>query len=208
MLVWGSRTVSKHIGETPEFECRTCKTTAPHALVHTYTWGHLWYLGAVTAKHFHSVCNTCQTTDKLDNAKVESIAKPSYPFYQKFGWLIWVVLISVIAISGMISDQRNRDQTAQYLTEPAVGDVYALDISEIATNPGEYHYGLLRIKTLKADEIEFQASEYIFETQRGLIKALDKGDSKVSSFTDDTILIPKTKIVEMRSKGKILRVQR
>lgn len=207
MLVWGSRTESRKIGQTPAFECPSCHTNAPHDIVQTYSWGHLWYLGALGSKSYTSVCSHCRLVTPLDGAKVErDFSKLSYPFHHKFGWLVWVVLIGAMTIGGAVASHFESETTSIYVTDPVVGDLYALDSNELDTEKQNYHYGVFKVKSVDADSVEFLQPKYAYELASGVRKEIDRVND--ASFTTETIRVPRKKLLEMKEKGGILTIHR
>lgn len=208
MLIWGAATVTKKIGESPTFECRTCKTTAPHSLIQSYKWGHLWYLGTIMERAYYSVCNTCQTTDKLDNVKTEKSIAPKYPFNQQYGWIIWIALVGLVGLVGVVSDYITRGNTANFLSDPWAGDVYAVDTVDLTSSQDEFHFALLRVTSVQPAEIEFQPSTVMYDRNAALTKAIKDQSYRDGYFSTGFVVVSRKKLDEMSSKGHIFQIQR
>ncbi|MBI3228646.1 MAG: hypothetical protein HYZ45_00195 [Burkholderiales bacterium] len=208
MIVWGSGNVVNTIGETPSFTCDACKNEAPHRVVHTYKWGHIWYLGMVMEKAFYSVCPSCEQTTRLDAAKVEQDMQPKYQFNHRYGWAVWLVIFAFIFIFGAIADGKKKDDISMYLKAPAVGDVYALDIADFNQTKDEFHYSMMRIKAVQGTEIEFEPAKTAFDQRKGLSKAMSRHANDSNYFAKETMIVPRSKMEALANDGKVFEIVR
>lgn len=212
MIVWGSKNEVANLGPQAIRHCPTCEKERPFHLMLQYTVRHIWYVFKwVTGKQYAAVCEVCQRGDKLDARTVESgLPKPPIPFGTRWGWAFLAGMVAVVAVFGALENSNRNKSREAYLAAPIKGDQYVVNVSSFVKVPGTgYTYGVLRVRGVNPDSIEFDAPTFFYAASSGPAK--DIRDGKVDEpgyFTPASISLSRSEIARIDTEHAIHSIER
>lgn len=165
MLVWGKKGHIANLGSQGSKHCPVCEKERPFHLMLQYTAHHIWYVFKwVSGKQYGAVCEVCQRGDKLDAKVVEAkLQKSPIPFGTRWGWAFLAGMIAIAAVFGALDDSSRSTSREEYLAAPRTGDRYVVNVASLLKAPqSEYMYGVLRVRAVNPDSIEFDAPSVFY----------------------------------------------
>jgi hypothetical protein len=178
MIVWGKKGHVANLGSQGSRHCPVCEKERPFHLMLQYTVHHIWYVFKwVSGKQYGTVCEVCQRGDKLDAKAVESkLEKSPIPFGARWGWAFLAGLIAIVAVFGALDDSSRGSDREKYFAEPHTGDRYVVNVASLMKAPqSKYLYGVLRVRAVRPDAIEFDAPTVFYSGTSGPNKDLRNG---------------------------------
>lgn len=103
MILWGTSDWVLTFDLPQREHCQNCRQDQDFELRLKYEYGHFYHLfGFVMSKQYQLVCPVC-THGWLLNARAAEalIGRNPIPFYQRFGWLVLLALIAVVATAAL-----------------------------------------------------------------------------------------------------------
>ncbi|SDU03848.1 hypothetical protein [Halopseudomonas salegens] len=99
---------------------------------------------------------------------------------------------------------------AGYIKQPAVNDLYLVDVTKIFPNSDpEYRYGLLRVNRVLPDQVEFSVSNLVYNELSGVRKDIREGKAAADDYYDSEPLYRDTSdIKRMKGSGAIRSIRR
>jgi hypothetical protein len=173
MIVWGKKGHVAGLGSQGSRYCPTCEKERPFQLSLQYTVHHIWYVFRwVTGKQYGTVCEVCQRGERLDAKAVESkLTTSPIPFGARWSWAFLAGLIALAAVFGAIEDSSRGKDREKYLAAPKAGDRYVVNAASLLKSPNsKYMYGVLRVRAVHADSIEFDAPTVFYSGTSGADK--------------------------------------
>ena len=212
MLIWGSAGESKNLGFIESGHCQTCERTKPFNLVLHYRYAHIWYIFQwVSKKQYYKLCGTCQHGFELDNKKVEAhLTQNPISLYKRFSWAILIALMVGIVVFAQLDSKQQQDNYVKYFNAPQTNDLYLADISKFETAPEHSPlYGVMKVKALTADGLEFYVSKYGYDKKSGTSKDIRSGDADNDSYYgEETLTLPRAELESLRDNGTISGIER
>lgn len=169
-VMWGSKGVVADLGAQGSRHCPTCEKERTFHLMLQYTVRHFWYAFRwVTGKQYGSVCEVCKRGDKLDARTVESSLKKSpIPFGARWGWAFLVGLLVITGVFMEMGESSRRTSREDYLATPKTGDRYLVNAASLLKTPqSKYMYAVLRVRSVNAGSVEFDAPTVFYSGVTG-----------------------------------------
>jgi len=98
------------LGPVHPQDCEVCQKEQPFHLLLVYRYEHLFnVLGNVRSQSFVLVCEVCKTSFRIPKKiayKLGHLDHNPIPFHQRFGCLLFFLFIIVIAIIGIIVENK------------------------------------------------------------------------------------------------------
>lgn len=170
MIVWGKKGHIADLGPEGSRHCPACEKERPFRLILQYTVHHIWYLFRwVSGKQYGAVCEVCRRGDPLDAKAVESkLQKSPIPFGARWSWAFLAGLIAIAAVFGAMDDASRSTEREKYLAAPRAGDRYVMNVASLLKAPqSKLMYGVLRVRAVNPDSIEFDAPTVFYSGTSG-----------------------------------------
>jgi len=212
MIVWGKKGHVAGLGSQGSKYCPTCEKERPFHLALQYTVHHIWYVFRwVTGKQYGTVCEVCQRGEKLDAKAVESKLQTSpIPFSARWSWAFLAGMIAIAVLLGaMESSSRGKDRE-KYLAAPRAGDSYVMNAASLMKSPNsKYMYGVLRVRSVNADAIEFDAPTVFYSGTSGPEKDVKEGKlDQPGYFAETPIVLSRDQIARIDHEHAIYTIWR
>lgn len=211
MIVWGSKGEVEVLQAQEHKHCPVCEKERTFLVQLHYKVSHIWYLFKwVSEKQYVKVCEICQRGEKLATKAVEDeLGKPPIPFMSRWGWVFLVALIGVIAVFGSIADSNRSGHVQQLVASPMKSDIYVVDLASLMKSPdARVMYGVLRVKSVNGNDIEFDAPRVTYNKSKGAVKDLSSGKVSSPDYFDGTIVFSKDEIARLQNAGHIYSIDR
>lgn len=212
MLVWGSKGEVADLGLQDSKHCPTCEKERPFRLMLQYTVRHIWYIFKwVTGKQYAVVCDVCHRGDKLDAQAVEArLPKSPIPFMSRWGWTFLVALLAIGFAFGSVESSNRSGRTEAYLTTPQKSDLYVVNVSSLLKSPDSSSmYGVLRVRGVSVDAVEFDAPAVTYNKVSGATKDVRNGKlSDARYFIAEPLRLSRAEIARLQQAGAIHSIER
>ena len=212
MLIWGSRSESKDLGQIETKPCPTCEKDRPFHMYVQYRLHHIWYaLKWVTQRQYLNLCEVCSRGHTVAAAHVPpELAKIAVPAMHRFSWIAAPVLIAIIASFGLYEDGQKSERTAEYMQQPAAGDFYLVDLSRILTGVDDtYKYGVMKVTAVRGNNLEFSLPRSAYEKATALTRDVNsKAVNNSAYFSTKATLVPVADLPTLRERGAIREIRR
>lgn len=177
-----------------------------------YTVRHIWYVFKwVTGKQYAVVCDVCQRGDKLDAKVVEAkLTKSPIPFGTRWGWAFLAGMIAIAAVFGALDDSNRSTSREAYLAAPLKGDRYVVNAASLMKAPqSKYLYGVMRVRSVSADSIEFDAPTVFYSGASAVIKDIRSGKiDDPGYFSPSPIVLSRGEIARIHKEHAIHSIER
>ena len=212
MIVWGSKGEAVDLGAQESKHCPTCEKERPFHLLLQYKVRHIWYIFKwVSEKQYTLVCEVCHRGEKLVSKAVEAkLQKSPIPFMSRWSWVFLVAAIGCIVLFGAIESTNRSSRTEALLASPKKNDVYVVNVSSLLKSPdSSYMYGLLRVRDISGDQIEFDIPNVMYNKSSGATKDLRNGkSSQPKYFAPTPIVLSREDISRLQQSGAIYSIER
>jgi hypothetical protein len=124
-----------------------------------------------------------------------------------FSGLILLVLLA-LAIGATLFEQQREEN--EYLTKPAVNDIYVVDFTKLYKNADpDYRYGAMQIQNISATELEMLIGSVVYNVASGVNDDIKSGQALSNEYyTAETATIDVVSLPEMKEFGVIVSVTR
>ncbi|PPV08572.1 hypothetical protein XbrCFBP1976_02145 [Xanthomonas bromi] len=194
MIIRGSGGDLIALGAADNAHCDQCAQQRSFRNVLHYRYAHLWYLfGWVTKKRYLRVCDGCNHTTVLETKTFEaSRGKPPIPAYRRFGGMVLLGLIAVVAIFGAYSASQTSKRDDVWLAQPAQGDLYTVDLQTLAPGAyGEHAYGVVRVERVSGETVTLALPNKGYDKWKGAERDAGGSNAKQPAYyTDERIEMP------------------
>jgi hypothetical protein len=207
MIVWGAKGEVVNLGLQASKHCPTCEKERPFRLMLQYTVRHIWYVFKwVTGKQYAVVCDVCHRGDKLDAKVVEAkLTKSPIPFGARWGWAFLAGMIAIAAVFGALDDSNRSTSREAYLAAPLKGDRYVVNAASLMKAPqSKYMYGVMRVRSVSADSIEFDAPSVSYSGASAVTKDIRNGKiDDPGYFSPSPIVLSRDEIARIHKEHAI-----
>ena len=212
MIVWGAKGEVVNLGPQASKHCPTCEKERPFRLMLQYTVRHIWYVFKwVTGKQYAVVCDVCHRGDKLDAKVVEAkLTKSPIPFGARWGWAFLAGMIAIAAVFGILDDSNRSKSREAYLAAPLKGDRYVVNAASLMKAPqSKYLYGVMRVRSVSADSIEFDAPSVFYSGASAVTKDIRNGKiDDPGYFSPSPIVLSRGEIARIHKEHAIHSIER
>lgn len=155
-------------------------------------------------------CNHMKAGKDLEPSLAEGIIRRIFKkqrMYRKPLLVAAALGLFVPLVGTSIAMEQNQ---AAYLAAPVTDDRYLVDImSMFSSDDVAYRYGILRVKAINQDNVEFQISNYIYERASNARKDLKRKRSKQDTFYDaESFTLSFDELKSFRANDSILTIKR
>jgi len=211
MIVWGSKGEVEVLKADEHKHCQVCEKERTFMVQLHYKVNHIWYLFKwVTGKQYVKVCEVCQRGEKLVTKEVEDkLGKPAIPFMHRWGWAFLIALIVGFVVFADIETSKLQKEEQAMIASPMQRDIYVVDLASVVEKPGaSVMYGVLRIKNIDGNNIEFDAPRVTYNKPKGAMKDIAGGEVIGSEYYDGTIVFSKEELTQLQKDGHIYSIER
>ncbi|WP_028104324.1 hypothetical protein [Pseudoduganella violaceinigra] len=211
MIIWGSKGEAVVLDAHEHKHCPTCEKERKFLLQLQYKVSHIWYIFKwVSSKQYVRVCEICLRGDRLVAKSVEErFGKPPIPFMSRWSWVFLAALVAGIGVFGSIESSNRSSQVQMFAAAPAKNDIYVLNISSLMKAPeSSYMYGVLRVKSVDGNNIEFDAPRVTYNKVTGATKDVDGGKVARPDYFDGSLVLSKADITRLQNEGAIHSIER
>jgi hypothetical protein len=121
-----------------------------------------------------------------------------------------IAIVAVVIAIGAGVGVYNKKQNGIYIHSPQVGDVYTVRLKSFISEgvKDSYPYGVLKVESIKGDEVDLNLASAQFGNIKSVNKSL-RNDGKKADFYSGVLLhIPVAKLVSLLDSGDIVDVDR
>lgn len=183
MIFFGTKgkTVSGQVVDG--IQCPSCEKTQ-FMTFGIIRYFHLYWIPTfVTSKKVGMECTHCKRTllDKeIPSDLSRQIKDTVFTNGNTIPLFSGLIIIGCFVLFGIYSVQESNKQEAVYMEQPAVNDYYIVDLTKVfPESDPSYKYGLMRIKQVSSQRVEFQVGNMAYNKASGVRK--DIRDNKASS---------------------------
>lgn len=211
MIVWGSKGEVEVLQAEEHKHCPVCEKERTFMVQLHYKVNHIWYLFKwVTAKQYVKVCEVCQRGEKLISRAVEEkLGKPAIPFMSRWSWAFLVALIIGFVIFAEVDGAKRNKEVLAMMASPMKRDLYVADVASLVKAPdAPVMYGVLRVKNVDGNNIEFDAPRVTYNKLKGATKDMSSGEVIGSEYYEGTIVFTKDELAQLQKGGHIHSIER
>jgi hypothetical protein len=212
MFVWGKKSMVAQLGPEGSRHCPACEKERPFNLMLQYTVHHIWYVFRwVSGKQYGTACEVCQRGEALDAKVVEAkLRKSPIPFGARWGWAFLVGMIAVAAVSSALDNSNRSTSRETYLAAPKTGDRYVVNMASLLQAPtSKYMYGVLRVRALRPDSVEFDAPTFFYSGVSGPSADMRAGkQDEPGYFSEKPIVLSRAQIERIHQEHAIHSIDR
>jgi hypothetical protein len=212
MLVWGSKGEVADLGPQHSQHCPTCEKERAFKLMLQYKVRHIWYVFKwVTDKQYAVVCEVCQRGQQLVAKTVEEkLGKSPIPFSSRWSWAFLVAIVAGVFVFGAVENGKRDDRTQALMAAPMASDMYVLNVASLLKSPeSSYMYGVMRVRSVKGDLVEFDAPSVTYNKVSGATKDVRSGKAAGAGyFVPSPVVLSRGDIVDLQRKGAIHSIER
>ncbi|UWX04108.1 hypothetical protein H1235_01255 [Pseudoxanthomonas sp. NC8] len=194
MIIWGSGGDIVPLGAAGTQHCATCESAREFRDVLNYRYAHVWYLFAwVTEKAYVTACSVCGRGVRHDSKAFEAkLGRTPIPAYRRFGGLVLLGLVATVVLAGMLAGMRSNVREDALLQDPRVGDVYTVDLQEMAPGSFDGHaYGLMRVVAVDTGTVSLEVPNVGYNKLSGASGDLDKQAREADYYSGEVLSYPR-----------------
>lgn len=207
MFVWGSKSGVADLGAQASRHCPVCERERSFRLLLQYKVSHLWYIIKwVSDKQYAIVCEVCQRGEKLVTQAVEArLGRPNIPTASGRGWMFVVGAIATLAVVGFFGHSRQSERTSELLASVQKADIYVVNVSSMLKSPQALGmYGLLRVRSVQGDRVEFDTPAVAYDKAEGAKKDLRNGKvADPAYFNGEPVVLTRGELAALRKSGAL-----
>jgi hypothetical protein len=212
MIVWGSKGEVADLGPQESRHCPACEKERSFRLMLQYKVSHIWYVFKwVPEKQYALVCEVCHRGERLVAQAVEArLAKSPIPFMSRWGWAFLVGLMACAFVFGSVESSLRDGRKKGLLASPQKSDIYVVNVSSLLKSPeASAMYGLLRVRGVNGDRVEFDAPAVTYNKASGATKDLRSGKlADPAYFITGPLVLSRDDIAGLEQSGAIHSVER
>ncbi len=211
MIVWGSKQEVAVLGANEHKHCPVCERERAFLVQLHYKVRHIWYIFKwVSSKQYVKVCEVCQRGETLATKAVEeALGKPPIPFMSRWGWVFLVALIAGIGVYGSIESSNRAGLVHALSAAPRQHDVYVVNVASLLKSPDSSRmFGLLRVKSVNGNNIEFDTPRVTYNKVTGATKDLGNGKAATPDYFEGALVLTREDISRLEKEGAIHSIER
>lgn len=214
IISWGHATKQRPYGPIVRDPCSTCGGEQPFRDRVTYDMRHLmWVFRWVADRHYGHQCQTCGWAERIPKAVAQKgFKRPGILLLDRWGWAFAVVGFGTLLTWAGMGDAADHRRYDTYLAQPAVNDLYELDLARVLPHPEALKmYAIVRVDHVDAGRVIVRLPKSYYD---GLSHELDDaifpgGAAHAADyFTNDAIALDRAGVLDMKARGVIWRVVR
>lgn len=212
MFVWGSRGGVADLGPQESRHCPVCERERSFRLMLQYKVSHVWYVFKwVSDKQYAVVCDVCRRGEKLLTQAVEArLGKPRIPAEKSRAWIAVVVVLACMFGYAAVVGPRDVERYVAYLASPEKGDLYLANLASLQQRPQSLEmYGVLRVRSVSGDRVEFDTPAVAYEKMSRAQKDMRSGQlTDASYFTGAPLALSRSEVAALHKHGVVRSVER
>lgn len=208
LLVWGSGDGRAVMGDMPVTKCGTCGEMSPRTAVVVFKYWHVWYLFSfLTGRDYRTICKSCGAVATLDKIDARAaFPKDNIPFMKKKGWMVCAAAVFAFIFIAAIGNQMDEARLKGLLEAPAVGDLYAADLSRIPGSGYEQggkrmYGGMLLIEKLEDGGFIVATSDTAYDKKSGWRSEGDESEYSVSGIDGVPLTLSPADFAKLHGDG-------
>jgi len=212
-ISWGSRVYRRLFGEPEVHHCDICREQRTFRNLVVYKVYHVWWLFRwVAEKNFARVCTVCGNGPRIDASEIAAKGgAPAIPFMDRMGWAVGLGgVAALVAMGGAASAMQSRSE-AEWLSRPAVNDIYEVDLTKLMKNPeASAMFSALEVTRVSGGTVDVRVPKSYFNQSSGTSDAVRDGRARDPSFYVDgkVLSFPVAALQRLHDDGTILSVDR
>jgi len=212
-ISWGSRVYRRLFGEPEVHHCDICREQRTFRMLVAYKVYHVWWLFRwVVDKEFARICTVCSNGKRVDELDVlPKGSKSPIPFMDRMGWSVGLGGVAALVAMGAVASATQNTREAEYLSHPAINDVYEVNLAKLMPNPeASEMYSSLEVVRVANGTVDVRVPKIYFNKQRGISDAVRDGRAtKPDFYIDNKVMsINLASLQKMHDDGTILSVDR
>lgn len=212
-ISWGSRVYRRIFGEPEVHHCDICREQRTFRMLVVYKVYHIWWLFRWTVeKEFARICTVCSNGRRVDEKDIlPKGSKSPIPFMDRMGWSVGLGGVAALVAMGAVASATQSNRDAEWLSHPAVNDVYEVDLAKLMQKPAASEmYSSLEVVRVADGAVDVRLPKIYFNRQSGISAAVRDGRAtKADFYLDDKVLNFKLAALQkMHDDGTILSVDR
>lgn len=212
MFVWGSRGGVTDLGPQESRHCPVCERERNFRLMLQYKVSHFWYVFKwVSDKQYAVVCDVCHRGEKLVTQAVEAkFGKPRIPAAKSRAWIAVVVVLACMFGYAAVQGPRDVERYTAYLATPQKGDLYLANLSSLQERPQSLEmYGVLRVRSLSGDRVEFDTPAVAYEKMSRAQSDMRSGQlTDASYFSGSPLSLSRSEVAALHKHGVVRAIER
>lgn len=209
-MVWGSKVGVTDLGQQQSRHCSICEKERSFRLLLRYKVSHVWYVFKwVAAKQYGLVCEVCQRGEDLATEAVEAkLGKPKIPSAPSRVWMAVVAAFVCLVVLGLLDDSKNRTQAL--LDAPQKSDLYVVNLSSLLKTPQALGmYGLLRVRSVGTDRLDFDTPHVAYDKVTAATKDLHSGKlADPAYFSGEPLSLSRSQLADLKRNGALKSIER
>lgn len=212
MFVWGSKGGVADLGPQGSRHCPVCERERGFRLKLQYKVNHVWYVFKwVSEKQYALVCEVCQRGEELVAQAVEArLGKPKIPTTSGRAGMVVVAAIIVLALVSVLGRSGKVERMQGLLASPQKNDIYVVNLAPLLKSPQSLAmYGLLRVRSVDAERVEFNSPTIAYEKVSAANKDLHSGKlADPAYFAGQPLVFPRGEIAAWTKRGTLHSIER
>ena len=201
MIIYGTNGSKGQTIQTTEL-CPICKQSQTIVIIPFYRYFHLFWIPFLPiGKKIAIGCEGCGNIINEKNFQLSSEVKShiKIPKWHFLGLFLVVALFSYLIINDNIETKANEKAIVEYISKPAIGDVYEYYLKETK------EYSLMKVVDIKSDTICVVFNEYAATKKNGLSELKKKHSN---NYEDYVYEYPKENVFKLVEDKVILKINR
>jgi hypothetical protein len=212
MFVWGSKGGVADLGPQESRHCPACEKERSFRLMLQYKVSHVWYVFKwVSEKQYALVCEVCHRGEKLVAQAVEAkLGKPRIPATFGPSWKFVVAVIACLAAFGWWASSGQAEHTKGLLAAPQKSDLYVVNVASLLKSPQALGmYGVLRVRSVHGDRVEFDTPAVAYDKVSGANKDLRNGKlANPDYFKGEPLVLSRGELEGLQRSGALHSIHR
>lgn len=201
MIIYGTNGSKGQIIQTAE-TCPSCGQSQTIVIAPYHRYFHLFWIPIFPiGKEYAIGCEACgHIIDKKDfhfSSEINSHIKA--PKWHFIGLFLIIALFAYFIIDHTIEEKSNKSTAIEYISTPAVGDVYEFYLKE------SKEYSLMKVVEIEDDTICVVFNEYATTKKSGLENLKDKYSN---NYENDIYMYSKGNLLELLEDKVLLKINR